>query len=255
MTKPKRLFHRFRQHETVTVVSYDREKRKLTYDIEGGAGGLCDRLQAGMDFDCTTLQAGVRLRLQYGETTRWTSSMAGGTRRLVIGGRTYIHQIHAGSRCISAIAHVQPRVTLLGLRAMEHILGPDETARHLADFAKDGSSLQTEIDEKQVGKPLWMRIENGILRAGAVLMRDPLLRIENGFVQVRCGDLPETLVNALTGEHVGALVDHPALRDTEFVIDRHHANGDLSHFFLDRTVLTIDEALIRLRPIPLPKAA
>lgn len=252
---PRRLFNRFRHHAMVTVVSYDDEKRRLTYDPDKGAAGCRDRLQAGLDFDASDLKPGARLRIQYGEATRWTSTMHGGYRRLVSGGRSFNGHVLTGTRCINAIAHPNPRVTLLGLRAMEHVLGAEETAFHLGHFTRDASSLQTEIDEKATGKALSLRIEKGVLRADAVLLREPHLKIGNGFVQVRCGDLPETLVNALIGQHVGALVDHPALRDDEFTIERRHVDCSNSNFFLASTVLTVDEALARLRPAALPKAA
>lgn len=253
MAKHKRLFNRFREHVVATVVSYDATKRLLHYDVED-ASGCSDRLQSGMDFDASSLTPGARIRMQYGETTNWTSSSQGGLRMMMIGKRKISRQIYTGYRCINAIAYVQPRVTLLTLRVMEQMLGAEATAEHLADFARDASSLQTEIDEKATGLPLWFRVERGILYGGATIQKDPTLQVDRNTVLVTCGDLPETLLNALVGSHIGQVVDHPMLRDEEFVIDRTQPNGSMVRFDLDRTVLTIDDAIGRLR-FPLPKAA
>jgi len=253
-----RIFNRFRPHETGTVVTYDAEAKMLRYMRDEG-GESCLALQTGLDFDTTTLLPGARVRLQIGKMTNHSSTMRGGARYYRYGNRTVRQQMYTGCECISAIAHIVPKVSLLGLRAMEHYFGPQDAADHLRHYGACASTLQTEINHgngsryRLSTRSIEIRISKGVLHAGTKLHEHLDLNMY-GLV-FPAGDLPESVATALIGRPFSTIVAHPAIMDDDLVIERLHDHGTGSWTAFPCDVhLTVDQAIARLFP-PLAKAA
>lgn len=258
----QRLFHRFKAHETLTVVRYDSGKRRLTCRNDEGHEG--DHvLQCGMSIDFENLAEGTRLHVQYGEITNDTSSVMGGLRWHQYGNRTIRRQIYTGGTCINAIAHANPLVQAPTVRMMQEVFGADDAIAHLRHYAEGASTLQTEIklprerySRRTPTIGLEMRIEKGVLWAeksigGGIMLRGLHMTL-NGI------QLPDVVLAALGGRHASDLVEHPFLRDPELVIKTAHRWNDDSPVMVqfEPLLLTPEEAIVRIqRDQALPLAA
>jgi len=243
----KRIFNRFRPHVSGTVTGHSPGWDSLSYVDDATGSEHTHHIQAGLDIDRAVLTPGTRVRLQFGEMTRWTSAMNGGTQCFRIGGKVVTHERLVGHRCIAAIGHDNPRVTLMALRTMEHVFGAAATRAHLAHYAQGASTMQTAIEEIATGADISFRIEKGVLSCRAKIGSRPSFEVRYDGLYIACGDLPETVLAALGGQRADRLLDHPMLKDAETIVTEVSGGGDRRLVRTNRILLTMEEAFARLR--------
>ena len=262
MAKTTRLFHRFREHETVTFLGFKREGRRMSYRDSCGRE-LSHPVQAGLEIDFDAIAPGTPLRVQFGEATNWTSSMMGGGRYLKVGNRHMQIQAYTGCHCVTAIAHPDPRVPLVAALAMAHGFGPEVAADHLRYFGDGASTLQTRYEypkerwsRRSKSLPVGMRNEKGVLMVSAELGEG--VRLSDRFVVLTGRQLPAAVLEALPGRAASSVVSHPILDHPDIVVAEAGTTPDgLSiRLDLDCPMLTPTEAIAVLpAPPALPMAA
>jgi hypothetical protein len=246
----RRLFNRFRAHRSGTFISYDHETRTLTWRPDGSPGKVDDWIQHGLDIDLENIAPGTRLRVQDGEINNESSNMRGGRRWLAIGPRGSLREtsIYTGYACITAIAHPQPRISLVALRLLERVFLPHVVPVHLRHFGEAASTRQTELTVRTNRWDLDMRVRNGRLTAMRRLSNS--VTVDEDKVAFDCEGMPDTLISALPGRPLRDLVRHPALMDDDLVIDRvtHSTMDTRAWAHIHPVALTPDEAIARLSP-------
>lgn len=258
----QRLFWRFKAHDSGTFVAWH-DTTHLVYrsdDANGQEVRVMLQSQAGERIDKSAYVDGLPIRVQFGEASKWTSQMNGGTRWMTFprhGGVTH-RRVDAlvGHHCVTAITHADPRVALLSLHAMLDQFGPGETLRHLGDFADGASSLQTEISLRR------SRYERG---ASSFAIHKGLLcmhrRIgDDMWIDGRAlhfsGQFPESVLLALPGRMLSSLLEHAATSDPSLTIERIQVNGERHVAWTDQVVGVRDAiALVERLTAPLAKAA
>lgn len=244
----KRLFWRFNAHDTGTFVRWD--NKHIVYKP------TCEdrpEQRVMMQAECMSeisredYTPGTPIRLQFGEASRWTSQVNGGTRFESIktyGGRYKNIRVDAyvGCHCVTAISHAKPRIALLSLHAMLDELGVEETLVHLQNFADGASTLQKEISlarwRKDYGASSFT-IEKGLLLMNRRLA--DRLRVE-GRRLIFWADLPESLLLALPGRPLSTILNHDVTRDPRLIIGRIDVDGDRK-FAWTNEVVDINEAI------------
>lgn len=250
----ERLFHRYNPHETITFLSYEKEKRRIAY-LDGEGREMDTVLQNGISFDIESVNKGDRLRVQYGTITNGTSAMMGGTRwnshhiKLMNGQvrtKYVMSQIYTDGRCINAIGHDAPKVELSSLLLMERFFGSKEVRRHLSDFKAGASTKQTEIQVKcGRRKPNFnMSMNCGILYAsGKIADR---IYLGYGTITVQEVGLSETVLTSLPGRRLADLVAIPGWMHDDLVIQRAQPDMDAIRVHLRTRLLSVEEALDRI---------
>lgn len=259
----KRLFWRFKPHDTGVFVRWD-DRNRLVYLSDDADGREVSYMMQSECLEHILLYQylpGMPIRVQFGEASKSTSQMNGGTRmerRAAYGGGYAMRRIdgYVGFQCVSAIAHAAPRIALLSLYAMIDEFGHEDAIKHLREFQQGASTLQTEISLKRSRRDYnasTINIYKGLLCMTRRLSDQ--VTVEGRRLNFNA-QLPESVLMALPGRPLHTILDHLVTCDPNIIIERMHVNGDRMTAWTD-TVVSIDEAigLVNAHRQPLAKAA
>ena len=238
-----RVFHRFRAHAKGVFLRWEDDKAIAYIDAKGRK--RIEKVQVGLKLDEDSYLPGMPIGLQFGEMTNWTRSKNGGTGHLAIEARGAIRrrEIHTGHQCVSALTLARPRIHRMSLGLIVHHFGAEAALAHLRDWREGASTLQTEIDVRRNKRDMagiFLGIDRERLRA--VRNISPTVRIDGAVLKARI-TLPDTVMAALPGRPLTAVLDHPALTDPELAVSSVRCKDGTLLVHTDSTVELADAIL------------
>lgn len=224
------IFNQFNPHDEVEVLDVDHVLDMLTFrSLSDGARSRLP-MRCG-NFGRSTLREGCRLPVQYGVITA----------NEAMGDRSRRAGIRKGDRKISAMRHLSPRITPLGLSLMRWALGDRLCAAELERYQAQAATTQTETSFTGRRSQSWvtLSLSGGCITPSEVEIGGAKLSVQGVHVPVA---IPDTLLAAMVGRDVGSVIGHDALASGGR-INRATNNNGVTYIHLEPTALDVGDAI------------
>lgn len=225
------IFNGFNAHDDVEILWADHVLGMLSFKSTSDGRRHTLPMRCG-SHSRSALQEGRMLPVQYGTIT---AAEATGDRARQAG-------IRKGDRKISAIRHLSPRITPLGLSLMRWALGDELCAAELARYRSRAATTQTEalFTGARSRTPVRLALGGGCITPSEVEIGGARLSVQG--VHVATGAIPDTLLAAMIGRDVGAVIAHDALLSGGRISQATNNAGTV-YIHLEPTTIDVDDAI------------